>query len=156
MALYGSTCSVMEITALHHVSPQKPQGREFLFPGTSPFSVLCSILAQTSCTRMLKPDLSTFAPDESCSLPAEQGLLTGAVLTCPPCLLLKVSLSFKGYFPLHMINYGSCSFLRGNCIFSLVSACGTIAVLDAFRGCGVRVTAELVCMVQILQTLLAA
>lgn len=92
----------MEITALHHVSPQKPQGREFLFPGTSPFSVLCSILAQNSCTRMLKPDLSTFAPDESCSLPAEQGLLTGAVLTCPPCLLLKVSLSFKGYFPLHM------------------------------------------------------
>lgn len=133
---------VMEITALHHVSLQKPQGRELLFPGTSPFSVLCSILAQNSCTRMLKPDLSTFVPGESCSLPAEQGLLTRAVLTC---LFLKVSLSFKEVFspPYAKINYGSCCFLWGNCILSLVSVRGTIAVLDAFRGCGVRVMAAI-------------
>lgn len=45
MAVYGSMGAVMEITAPHRVSFQKPQGSEFLFPGTSPVS-LCSILAQ--------------------------------------------------------------------------------------------------------------
>lgn len=92
---------------------------------------------------MLKPDLSTFVPDESCSLPAEQGLLTGAVLTCPPCLLLKVSLSFKGYFPLHMQRSIMDLALSLGGIVSFLSCLDVadVAVLDAFGG--VRVTAAI-------------